>query len=225
VKRKGDLEYFIGRRYGDFAKLHKRIRTELPGKVLPTLPRKNKQNSTASNIISGMTGKDDDDASSVSSVSTMATDMQKLTVKDNRKSASAFSLGKASPRSSMDGRSIDTRPHTPGTPQLEVRYLATIIKYFPFLTGTNILQSVTLFRENQRISLRAFLRTLLSQPQIAQTKAMKEFLTLSPILPSDSDVDDIARRKAMDEKRVEEQKEFYEVARKRAAELDIYMEK
>ena len=54
---------------------------------------------------------------------------------------------------------------------------------------------------------------------------MKEFLTLGPILPSDSDVEDISRRKAMDEKRVVEQKEFYEVARKRAAELDIYMEK
>jgi hypothetical protein len=35
---------------------------------------------------------------------------------------------------------------------------------------------------------------------------------------------DISRRKAMDEKRVEEQKKFYEIARKRAAELDIYME-
>lgn len=28
----------------------------------------------------------------------------------------------------------------------------------------------------------------------------------------------------MDEKRVEEQKQFYEIARKRAAELDVYME-
>jgi len=28
----------------------------------------------------------------------------------------------------------------------------------------------------------------------------------------------------MDEKRVEEQKRFYEIARKRAAELDVYME-
>jgi len=28
----------------------------------------------------------------------------------------------------------------------------------------------------------------------------------------------------MDEKRVEEQRQFYEVARKRAAELDVYME-
>ena len=82
-----------------------------------------------------------------------------------------------------------------------------------------------LFRENQRISLRAYLRFLLSQPQIAQTKAIKDFLTLDSILPSDADVEDISQRKAMDAKRVEEQKEFYEVARKRAAELDIYMEK
>lgn len=42
--------------------------------------------------------------------------------------------------------------------------------------------------------------------------------------PTDADVEDILRRKAMDEKRVEEQQKFYEVARKRAAELDIYME-
>jgi hypothetical protein len=53
---------------------------------------------------------------------------------------------------------------------------------------------------------------------------MTEFLTLTPILPTDADVIDVARRKAMDAKRVEEQKKFYEVARKRAAELDVYME-
>jgi hypothetical protein len=81
-----------------------------------------------------------------------------------------------------------------------------------------------LWRENQRISLRAFLRSLLSNPQIAETKAIQEFLTFQPITPSDEDVIDISRRKAMDEKRVEEQKQFYEIARKRAAELDIYME-
>lgn len=53
---------------------------------------------------------------------------------------------------------------------------------------------------------------------------MQDFLTQSPIQPTDADVEDISRRKAMDEKRVEEQKQFYEVARKRAAELDVYME-
>ena len=36
---------------------------------------------------------------------------------------------------------------------------------------------------------------------------------------------DVGRRKEMDQKRIEEQRQFYEVARKRAAELDVYMEK
>jgi len=53
---------------------------------------------------------------------------------------------------------------------------------------------------------------------------MEEFLTKDPIPLNDDDHDDIARRKHLDKKRVEEQKQFYEVARKRAAELDVYME-
>ena len=88
----------------------------------------------------------------------------------------------------------------------------------------NIEQTVILWRENQRISLRAFLRSLLSNPQIAQTKAMLDFLVDDPVTLKDDDVVDIQRRKSMDEKRVEEQRQFYEVARKRAAELDVYME-
>jgi hypothetical protein len=85
-------------------------------------------------------------------------------------------------------------------------------------------EPVTLWRESQRISLRAFLRSLLSNEQTAQCKAIEEFLTLEPMTPTDADVEDIANRKAIDEQRVEEQKKFYEIARKRAAELDIYME-
>lgn len=82
-----------------------------------------------------------------------------------------------------------------------------------------------LWRENQRVSLRAFLRSLLHNPQIAQTKAMNEFLTADTMTPTDEDVEDIMRRKAVDARRIEEQQQFYEIARKRAAELDIYMEK
>lgn len=81
-----------------------------------------------------------------------------------------------------------------------------------------------LYRETQRISLRAFLRSLLQNPQVAQTKAMQEFLTRDPVTLKDEDCVDIARRKSVDEKRVQEQQKFYEIARKRAAELDIYME-
>jgi hypothetical protein len=54
---------------------------------------------------------------------------------------------------------------------------------------------------------------------------MEEFLTADPVELNEEELEDIERRKEMDEKRMEEQKRFYEVARQRAAELDIHMEK
>jgi hypothetical protein len=54
---------------------------------------------------------------------------------------------------------------------------------------------------------------------------MAEFLTHDPIEINEEEMEDIERREEMDKKRIEEQKQFYEVARKRAAELDIHMEK
>ncbi|KAK8089731.1 hypothetical protein PG997_004692 [Apiospora hydei] len=211
VKRKSELEHFIGRRYGDFSRLHKQLRIELPGKVLPPVPKKNKSDTAASSILGRMTdGGADSDASSQSSVSTMQAagesgglrdSMRNLTVRDHRRNLSAASLGR-SPRSSP-------RPSTDGSSSP-----------VPSPKTANAM----LWRENQRISLRAFLRSLLHDPQIAQTKAMQEFLTRDTMTPSDDDVFDIMRRKAVDERRVEEQKQFYEIARKRAAELDVYME-
>lgn len=213
IHRKGELETFVARRYGDFSRLYKALRHELPGKVLPTLPKKNKSNSTASNIMS-FGGGNDSEASSVSSMSTnpvaangsslgVTDSLRQLSVKDHRRSASILS-GRDSPR-----QSTDSRPMTPAVGSSK--------------TGGQ--DSVVLWRESQRISLRAFLRTLLQNPQIVQTNAMNDFLTKSPIKLTDDDVEDIDQRKKVDEKRMEEQKKFYEIARKRAAELDIYMER
>ncbi|KAK7719694.1 hypothetical protein SLS64_001873 [Diaporthe eres] len=210
VKKKGDLEYFIGRRYGDFSRLHKNLRIELPGKVLPPLPKKNKSSSTTAGIFGSGGGDSDDD--SVSSASTQRTGLtpnngedpsnKRLSVRDalgHKRKGSAASSIRGSPRPSMDDRPVT--PLSPGKSD-----------------------NVVLFRESQRISLRSFLRSLLQNQQIAQTKAMQEFLTKDPIKLSDEDVVDIMRRKSVDAKRMDEQKQFYEIARKRAAELDIYME-
>ncbi|KAI1190964.1 hypothetical protein F5B17DRAFT_437845 [Nemania serpens] len=206
VKRKGEIAHFIGRRYGDFARLHKRLRGELPGKVLPPLPKKNKSSTTTTGLFTRTAdGADDSDMSSISSKSTVLpapqidgiTDpMKTLTVRDHRRNKSA-TPSQAPSRASFEGRLSPA----PGA------------------------ENAILWREEQRISLRAFLRHLLHNPQIAQTNAIQEFLTRDPITPTDEDVDDIHRRKAVDAKRVEEQKEFFEIARKRAAELDVYMEK
>ena len=197
VKPAGKSEYYIGRRYGEFARLHKRIRTELPGKVLAPLPRKNKVSSSMFGF-----GGDDDDASSVSSVDT--TQEGNVTFKSGSMAslhARAPSIASGSARSSRRG---SPRPSTD-------------------LDGTR--DPIILYREEQRVSLRAFLRTFLQNQQIADTKAMKDFLSGSPIRLNQEELLDVARRKEMDRKRIEEQRQFYDIARQRAKELDVYMER
>ena len=190
----GKADCYIGRRYGDFSKLHKRLRIELPGKVLPPLPRKNKSHTNANFL--GIGG--DDDASSVSSVSTQGTmgpdgdsgSLRALVGMGHQRSASTQSLSTRSPRASGE-----------------------------------IPRVVTLYRETQRVSLRAFLRTILQNEQVARSKAMDTFLTGEPVKLNEEEKSDIQRRKEMDEKRIEEQRQFYEIARQRAKELDVYMER
>ncbi len=200
--------------------MHKRLRMELPGKILPALPKKNKQNAAAQGLFSGMMGGGaETDTSSVSSLSTTATgvpaklvvpgpadgvgdtasSMRNLSVHGHNRSASANSLSESTPISRSSG---DSEHHSP----------------------PNDDDIVILYRESQRISLRAFLRALLGNPDIARTRTIEEFLTLQHIQPTDEDVVDIDRRRLADEKRLKEQEQFYEIARKRAAELDVFME-
>ena len=54
---------------------------------------------------------------------------------------------------------------------------------------------------------------------------MAEFLTGNTIQLNQEELEDIQKRKEMDERRIEEQRRFYEIARERARELDVYMER
>ncbi|KAI1978886.1 hypothetical protein LOZ53_003330 [Ophidiomyces ophidiicola] len=192
VRRQDKPDIYIGRRFGDFSQLHRRLRTELPGKILPPLPRKNKSS------MSTFLGGPDDDASSVSSMSTEVGPPEDGGSSKGLLSQSYFSnstsrsslKSKESPRDSSE---VKTEP-------------------------------VTLYREQQRVSLRAFLRLLLQNERIASSKAMEDFLTANPVQLNEEEEIDIQRRKDLDAKRIEEQNQFYEIARKRAQELDIYME-
>ena len=193
VKKGKSGDRYIGKRYGEFSKFYKRLRMELPGKVLPPLPRKNKSTS----LMSFGDGDDDDASSDDSSVSMLADEGRALKVlgqqKAHRRSTSALSSrsARSSPRPSVDMKR----------------------------------EPVVLYRETQRIALRAFLRTILQNEQIASSKALEEFLAGPPVTLNEEELQDIRRRKEMDEKRLDEQKKFYEAARQRARELDVYMER
>ncbi|KAK5044564.1 hypothetical protein LTR84_010688 [Exophiala bonariae] len=205
VKRPDQPEVYVGRRYSEFTRLHKRLRTEMPGKVLPPLPRKNKSHTTT--LIGG--GGGDDDASSVSSVSTQASlddaSSSRNMLPIHRRLKSGNTLGIGSGTNSPKGRS---------SPRLSLSRDRSPSPH-----------PVKLHREDQRVSLRAFLRTILQNPQIAESRSIADFLSLQPVKLNEEELDDIDRRKEMDARRVEEQRRFYDIARQRAAELDTYMEK
>ena len=159
------------------------------------MPRKNKSHTSTS--LFGNFGEDDN-ASSASSISTTQEDgiAVKLSLPGvNRRSSSALSSSERSSRTHSPRHSVDTK------------------------------REVVLYREDQRVSLRAFLRTLLQNQQVASSKAIEDFLAGPSVKLNQEELMDVDRRKEMDRKRIEEQRQFYEVARQRAKELDIYMEK
>ncbi|KKA25531.1 PX domain protein [Rasamsonia emersonii CBS 393.64] len=199
VRRAGKPDIYVARRYGEFAKLHKRLRAELPGRMLPPLPRKNKNSVTTS-----FWGSGDDDMSSISSVSTQEPGSQE----DGPPSSDRLSLPVGTHKRSLSRSSSRSRS----------------IKS-PRASGDFSREKVVLYREEQRVSLRAFLRTILQNKRVAESKAVEEFLTARPITLNEEEMLDVQRRKEADAARIEEQKRFYEIARQRAAELDVYMEK
>ncbi|KAE8386578.1 hypothetical protein BDV23DRAFT_175371 [Aspergillus alliaceus] len=199
VRREGKSDIFVARRYGDFAKLHKRLRTEFPGKSLPVLPRKNKSSTTSSFFSSN-----DDDASSVSSLSSQSGSMPDEGQGSRNSLAPGNPLHRSASRSSMRS-ALGKSPKSPRA-------------------SAETSRETVLYREEQRVSLRAFLRTLLQNKRAAESKALEEFLTAEPVTLNEEELIDMQRRKEADAIRIEEQKRFYEIARQRAAELDVYME-
>lgn len=241
VKAADQPEFYVLRTYEDFKKMHNQLRVELAGKVLPPLPKKNTTDYVMPNFI-----EDSDSVSSFSSADTSPVDADErrrsknLSVHSNKgspkigshASSSSLHLEQGShsgmlkpegfraklkekahlrPRSTSGAHS----PKPPGSPQFPGSPRASVDGYVP----------PVLFREAQRVSLRASLRTLLQNAHIAHSKSMQEFLQANPIELTDVDRGDLERRKVVDDKRIEEQRQFYEIASQRAAEVDVHMEK
>ncbi|KAF3288362.1 hypothetical protein TWF173_000416 [Orbilia oligospora] len=197
-------EVLVGRRYGSFKQLTRDLKKEFPGKVFPPLPIKTKASSGGSTGLLTPSGAiKDDDSSSISSVSTIAS-----TEVSSRRLSAPFSHSRSTSasrnsRSASRNRNSLTSERGDSPPQEN---------------------SAPLWREDQRVSLRAYIRNLLKNQQIATSAAMKTFLTESPLKLNREEEADEQRRRQADQARVDEQMRFFEIARSRARELDAYME-
>ncbi|CAO3588023.1 unnamed protein product [Absidia cylindrospora] len=70
--------------------------------------------------------------------------------------------------------------------------------------------SSSLYREKDRILLRVFLHQVASQSRLAKSDIFEKFLTSNPIKLTDKEQQDVDRRLAMDQIRVDEEKRFRE---------------
>jgi hypothetical protein len=205
TKRGGDEEIYVARTYDDFKWLHKRLRLELPGKVIPPLPKHSTSDQTLTFT--------DEDSDAESILSNLAFD--KAEGSPANPNSNTYGLGGL--RAYLPG-------FAGGTGGGHRREGSASSQLTPRASG-EISRTLVLYRETSRVSLRAGLRHLLGNERCANSVAMQEFLTKNPITLTADEMLDIERRKELDEKRIKEQQQFYEVARARAAELDVHMEK
>src|ERR1700712_3052988 len=207
--------------------MHDRLGGELAGKVLPPLPKKNSTDYVMPSFM-----EDSDSLSSISSEESLPKHRHDL-LKSSRKGASdsASDINGTPPSDSasslvQDGESFDStdkvkpmgmrdrmkhkvvhhKRKTSGASQLSIRP--------PGSPRGSLEQSLmsagayppVLFREAQRVSLRAALRTLLQNQHIARSTSMQDFLVKDKLEALDEEErNDMERRKLVDEKRIEEQ--------------------
>lgn len=114
---------------------------------------------------------------------------------------------------SMNTKALFNKKQTPSTPPSQTA------------NATNSQPAIKLIREKQRLSFRAYLRGLIAIPATAKSQTLLEFLFRDQIRGklTEEQQDDIARRRMMDIKRVEDQLEFLRLATARARDLEVHL--
>jgi hypothetical protein len=198
--------------------MHKRLRLELPGKVLPPLPR----HSSSDQVVHGNDESDADSLMSSPSIGPAADSNESVDKTDS--GGGSYSM--AGLRSYLTPFSGSSSPKTGGGHKRNASTASVLSEKTPRASSDQQRKKeFILYREASRVSLRASLRTLLGNERISQSSAVRDFLTHDPITINEEELMDIERRKELDERRIRDQKQFYDVAKARAAELDVHMER
>ncbi|KAK9476561.1 hypothetical protein V1514DRAFT_336562 [Lipomyces japonicus] len=238
-------ESYVSRKYSDFRDLHQELLHAFPQIELPRVPMKNKNFTTVTYSTHSAPSSIPNIDESASTESTPRSSISHVTSE-----ISVGSSGSSSPPNNSSvfpqlvtkkivkkfSKSSLTKKMSPSAPSLasSLSSLSTMNgqKDFSRLSleendfYENFNNPVKLPGELQRLSLRAFLRSLLAITTIAESDLLRKFLTDRSFHLSDfssSEVSDINLRKEADNARLEEQYQFFQIATQRARELDQYM--
>ncbi|KAK9452468.1 hypothetical protein V1511DRAFT_507608 [Dipodascopsis uninucleata] len=223
----GNDTVYVSRKYSEFRDLHQKLLHTFPEKSLPRLPMKNKSSSFVkdnTNVINSCSSSD---------ITFGADDM--YDAEDVLSSSMSRVPSELSSSSETSSASPGPSPTTQSSPNRAFKKLSLKRSQRTLKSTGSIVEEShnethgptrKLPGELQRLSLRAFLRSLLAINTVAENEIFRHFLTersfkfgeLTPM-----ELFDIQLRKEADSIRLEEQFKFYQIATQRAQELDHYI--
>lgn len=237
---------YVSRRFSDFQELDQKLSKELTGVVLPVLPTKNKQTTSLtgdlmshSSNLPGFSGDsnssntqnddfDDDDDDEEIFFDERSNHPTQHSLGSRKKSQATLRSNNNSNNNSNNGNPI-TNLFNNNNNGNAITNLFSGGSSSSNNSGNDSKrgssEGIKLPREKQRLSFRAYLRSLLKIPAVAKSQTLLEFLFRDKMRRelTSEELEDIARRRLMDIRRVEEQVEFLRLATVRARALESHM--
>ncbi|KAK0528581.1 hypothetical protein OC842_004504 [Tilletia horrida] len=197
TRRQGQPEVHVSRRYGDFNRLADTLRIDFPDEEIRPPPNKDRSYRHVGDET------------------------------PSKPPADGTKFGWEEPAEEeheevMDDHGALEPPSSHGG-QRRTRKVSLIGSSSRTATHPSQMSTVQLAREKNRLTLRAYLRSLLAVPAVADSEALQDFLLGEPITLNREEVEDAARRERLDEVREEEQQRFADESARRAKELQTHL--
>ncbi|CEH12080.1 Membrane coat complex Retromer, subunit VPS5/SNX1, Sorting nexins, and related PX domain-containing proteins [Ceraceosorus bombacis] len=217
TRRQDFPDVFVSRRYGDFARLADTLKLEFPGEDIGRPPAKDRRGTQFAGTVGGSQFNDGD------AVIDNSPQLGGLNLEDipshsqprqrtlssgaglsSRAAAHAATRGHGSSDRARDDSEVP--PPLPGQ----------ITQPFSRPAAAS---AAPLAREKNRLTLRAYVRSLLAIPSVADSAALSSFLLEDATTLSSAEVEDVAAREALDAVREDEAGRFASEASRRISEL------
>jgi len=213
TKRNGVEDVFVSRRYGDFERLAETLRIEFPDEEIKGPPEKDRR---------GVKGTGEEVEVLSQEIEGIEAGDQKLSFEkpqqqqQNRNRHRTRTLSNAANRFKPQPVDPNSIPPVPGLPNSASTTSTS--------SSTNPSAPHPLAREKNRLTLRAYLRSLLSLPLVSESSSLADFLLGDPYTLTASELEDARVREGLDELRSSEASRFDEEATKRVKELRTHLD-
>lgn len=226
TRRSSQPDVFVSRRYGDFGRLADTLRSEHPEEDMRRPPAKDRRQTTfAGHVYASESSVDEVKEQEV--VHSPTTQISKMSLYDS----DSLTGGESEGRSSLEAGPFSP-PQRPASipptrsvrgPSQNTKDLHTSVPSSPSLEAS-VLPKGSLAREKNRLTLRAYLRSLLCNPAISESPTLYSFLLSDPTALNHEEERDCVAREALDAVRDDEASRFNDEASRRVTELRAHLD-